>query len=219
MILFFITNLFLIIVPFVPPSSGSRTYEHLPYWVSFPPYNSLFLVIEYRILLVAFRSCICGISRRLDVLVHMEHLAAEEERIYTETRKCSSGGWYLTLGFSESARHDIRMINVAQVPSRAQMDQCFYVFEVYSWCKPRIHLSIQPRFYRVFLASRAQSIATSCDQRTCKSWVRVVSFAHCGYSSTRDWAGTDWLVKPKTLTTGLEEEESPSPRCISDSTL
>lgn len=32
--LFFSSNLFLIAVPLIPPSSGSGVYEHLPYWVS-----------------------------------------------------------------------------------------------------------------------------------------------------------------------------------------
>ncbi|KAF8157117.1 APC amino acid permease [Crassisporium funariophilum] len=31
-LLFFISNLFLVLVPFLPPASGSRTYEKLPYW-------------------------------------------------------------------------------------------------------------------------------------------------------------------------------------------
>ncbi|KAJ3709608.1 APC amino acid permease [Lentinula raphanica] len=30
--LFAISNLFLVIVPFISPATGSRTYEHLPYW-------------------------------------------------------------------------------------------------------------------------------------------------------------------------------------------
>ncbi|KAF9074561.1 APC amino acid permease [Rhodocollybia butyracea] len=30
--LFALSNLFLVTVPLIPPSSGSRTYEHLPYW-------------------------------------------------------------------------------------------------------------------------------------------------------------------------------------------
>lgn len=33
-ILFFLSNIFLIVVPLIPPAPGSRTYEHLPYWVS-----------------------------------------------------------------------------------------------------------------------------------------------------------------------------------------
>ena len=33
-ILFFLSNLFLVLVPFFPPISGSRTYRKLPYWVS-----------------------------------------------------------------------------------------------------------------------------------------------------------------------------------------
>ncbi|KAJ3981371.1 APC amino acid permease [Lentinula detonsa] len=31
-LLFAISNLFLVVFPIVPPASGSRTYEHLPYW-------------------------------------------------------------------------------------------------------------------------------------------------------------------------------------------
>ncbi|KAJ3886580.1 APC amino acid permease [Lentinula edodes] len=31
-VLFAISNLFLVVVPLIPPTSGSRTYEHLPYW-------------------------------------------------------------------------------------------------------------------------------------------------------------------------------------------
>ncbi|KAF8899569.1 amino acid permease-domain-containing protein [Mucidula mucida] len=29
---FFLSNVFLVVVPFVPPKEGGRTYEHLPYW-------------------------------------------------------------------------------------------------------------------------------------------------------------------------------------------
>ena len=32
-VVFFISNIFLIAVPFIPPTSGSKTYEKLPYWV------------------------------------------------------------------------------------------------------------------------------------------------------------------------------------------
>ncbi|KAF9446624.1 APC amino acid permease [Macrolepiota fuliginosa MF-IS2] len=31
-ILFFLSNIFLIVVPFMPPAQGSKTYERLPYW-------------------------------------------------------------------------------------------------------------------------------------------------------------------------------------------
>uniref|UniRef100_A0A0W0F3G9 Putative APC amino acid permease n=1 Tax=Moniliophthora roreri TaxID=221103 RepID=A0A0W0F3G9_MONRR len=31
-VLFFISNVFLVAVPLIPPAPGSRTYEHLPYW-------------------------------------------------------------------------------------------------------------------------------------------------------------------------------------------
>ncbi|KIK58257.1 hypothetical protein GYMLUDRAFT_228179 [Collybiopsis luxurians FD-317 M1] len=31
-VLFAISNIFLVTVPLIPPASGSRTYEHLPYW-------------------------------------------------------------------------------------------------------------------------------------------------------------------------------------------
>ncbi|TFK41799.1 APC amino acid permease [Crucibulum laeve] len=31
-ILFFLSNLFLVAIPFVPPATGSKTYEQLPYW-------------------------------------------------------------------------------------------------------------------------------------------------------------------------------------------
>ena len=33
-ILFFLSNLFLVTVPFFPPSPGAKTYDRLPYWVS-----------------------------------------------------------------------------------------------------------------------------------------------------------------------------------------
>ncbi|KAG6899249.1 hypothetical protein C0993_011951, partial [Termitomyces sp. T159_Od127] len=32
-VLFFLSNLFLVVVPLIPPSNGSRVYEHLPYWL------------------------------------------------------------------------------------------------------------------------------------------------------------------------------------------
>jgi hypothetical protein len=33
-VLFFISNIFLLVIPFLPPFKGSRTYERLAYWVS-----------------------------------------------------------------------------------------------------------------------------------------------------------------------------------------
>lgn len=33
-IAFFLCNVFLVVAPLMPPVPGSRTYEHLPYWVS-----------------------------------------------------------------------------------------------------------------------------------------------------------------------------------------
>jgi hypothetical protein len=30
---FFLSNLFLVVVPFFPPAFGERPYENLPYWV------------------------------------------------------------------------------------------------------------------------------------------------------------------------------------------
>lgn len=41
---FFLSNLFLVLVPFIPPSAGSRVYEQLPYWVS-----SIFLNLAFDI--------------------------------------------------------------------------------------------------------------------------------------------------------------------------
>ncbi|RDB27614.1 High-affinity methionine permease [Hypsizygus marmoreus] len=32
-VLFFLSNVFLVVVPLIPPSPGSRVYEHLPYWL------------------------------------------------------------------------------------------------------------------------------------------------------------------------------------------
>lgn len=33
-IFFFLSNVFLLIVPLIPPSAGYEVYEHLPYYVS-----------------------------------------------------------------------------------------------------------------------------------------------------------------------------------------
>ncbi len=33
-VLFLVSNLFLVLVPFFPPNPGARTYHRLPYWVS-----------------------------------------------------------------------------------------------------------------------------------------------------------------------------------------
>lgn len=49
-ILFFLSNLFLVVVPFFPPISGSGTYRKLPYWVSRRPnfpYCAFYPVITY----------------------------------------------------------------------------------------------------------------------------------------------------------------------------
>jgi len=34
-VLFFLSNLFLVVVPFIPPSKEKKTYKNLPYWVRF----------------------------------------------------------------------------------------------------------------------------------------------------------------------------------------
>ena len=31
---FFVSNVFLVAVPLIPPARGYRVYDHLPYWVS-----------------------------------------------------------------------------------------------------------------------------------------------------------------------------------------
>ena len=33
--IYFLSNLFLVVVPFFPPASGTSTYEKLPYWVCY----------------------------------------------------------------------------------------------------------------------------------------------------------------------------------------
>ena len=40
--IFFLSNVFLVLVPFVPPGPDSKTYEHLPYWVSLRPFRGVF---------------------------------------------------------------------------------------------------------------------------------------------------------------------------------
>lgn len=39
-VFFFLSNVFLVVVPMIPPSAGYEPYEHLPYYVSCP-------VVEY----------------------------------------------------------------------------------------------------------------------------------------------------------------------------
>ena len=81
-ILFFLSNLFLVVVPFFPPISGSRTYRKLPYWVSRcanPPllYASLhdinfshilLAVLPFLFLVYCIGMCgVCGSQSRKDI--------------------------------------------------------------------------------------------------------------------------------------------------------
>ena len=80
-ILFFLSNIFLVVVPFFPPISGSGTYRKLPYWVSRCPnlfFMCLYPAITYsliRLAVLPFPSlvyCIgmcgvCGSQSRKDI--------------------------------------------------------------------------------------------------------------------------------------------------------
>ncbi|KAG6838366.1 hypothetical protein C0991_012286, partial [Blastosporella zonata] len=43
-VLFCLSNVFLVIVPLIPPSNGSRVFEHLPYWVRTPTHSGVFVL-------------------------------------------------------------------------------------------------------------------------------------------------------------------------------
>ena len=99
--LFFLSNLFLVVVPFFPPVSGTRTYEKLPYWVSCFFLRLLLkvstLVIDIGFLKVTPSWRLHGVIDWYYILVYMEHLASEKERISSPTRMGYSGRWNLSM--------------------------------------------------------------------------------------------------------------------------
>ncbi|KNZ73622.1 High-affinity methionine permease [Termitomyces sp. J132] len=75
-VLFFLSNLFLLIVPLIPPSNGSRVYEHLPYSVC----TLLFFFVEADWFFEV--TCIRGVSSVVDwhkLLVRKMYLDTEEK--------------------------------------------------------------------------------------------------------------------------------------------
>ena len=84
---YFLSNLFLVVVPFFPTTS--RTYEKLPYWVCCSFFSFFFcqwVVIDSFLPSVAFnRQRHCYIPWH-HILVYMGYLASEKERISTSAR-------------------------------------------------------------------------------------------------------------------------------------
>lgn len=83
-ILFFLSNVFLVVVPLIPPIPGSRTYDHLPYWVSTYSsfFDSVFLTSPASWTYIWIAPRLRGVSCFIDwciILVHEMHLAPEEE--------------------------------------------------------------------------------------------------------------------------------------------
>ena len=92
---YFLSNLFLVIVPFFPPAS--RTYEKLPYWVC---YFSFFLC-TLQTLISCFTVAFNGKRHRhipwYHILVYMGYLASKKEWISSSARVGYWGRWCLSI--------------------------------------------------------------------------------------------------------------------------
>lgn len=91
--LYFLSNLFLVLVPFFPPASGKRIYEKLPYWVCYFWLQTLIDEL-FTLQTVTLSWRYSGVFDWYYVLVYMEHLASEKERIPSPTRMGYSKRWY-----------------------------------------------------------------------------------------------------------------------------
>ena len=107
--IYFLSNLLLIVVPFFPPVAVAKTYTRLPYWVMF----IFFCFLEVSTSLIdifGFSKIVApgwrfyGIIEWYRILVYMEHLASEEERILSPTRVGYSGRWYLSVCIPSSTQ-------------------------------------------------------------------------------------------------------------------
>ena len=86
-VFFFLSNVFLVGVPLVPPSKGYQVYEHLPYWVS-----RLHLLLHGPVLTepppcaVARRRVLADLPVRRRVLVRVVRVGAATRRLYARAR-------------------------------------------------------------------------------------------------------------------------------------
>ena len=84
---FFLSNIFLVVAPWIPPARGFQPYETLPYWVSAPCYQHIprLLTMSY----LAPRSrCKLNLTCRCPVLVYLVRMAPFERRLSA----CTSTG-------------------------------------------------------------------------------------------------------------------------------
>lgn len=75
--LFFLSNIFLVVIPLIPPVPGSKVYDYLPYWVSGIINLTAYPQMTGSTWLSA--ACFRGVSSFTDwgsILVHMVHLVA-----------------------------------------------------------------------------------------------------------------------------------------------
>ena len=102
-ILFFLSNLFLVVVPFFPPISGSGAYRKLPYWVSrclnLPCFICLYPAITYShirlavlpfpLLVYCIGICgVCGSQSRKDISWNVSGFYRMTESRGTLSVKC-----------------------------------------------------------------------------------------------------------------------------------
>ena len=88
-ILYFVCNVLLLIVPFIPPTEGRPTYRNLPYWVSditlLPKRRA-----EQGFALVPFCHSLCSVAYRVRILVLFRGLAPSDERLHLRKGVCTS---------------------------------------------------------------------------------------------------------------------------------
>jgi hypothetical protein len=89
--LFFLSNVFLVVVPLVPPASGSRVYEHLPYWVSSNPTYGVDaapgvpVISDFSFYSAACSSCNISVINRCCILVRLVRLATPKKWVQART--------------------------------------------------------------------------------------------------------------------------------------
>jgi hypothetical protein len=84
---YFLSNLFLVVVPFFPPAS--RTYEKLPYWVCFFFFGLCSKNPRHDSFLISLVALNWKLRRHIPwhhILVYMGYLASKKERISSSAR-------------------------------------------------------------------------------------------------------------------------------------
>ena len=84
---FFLSNIFLVVAPWIPPARGFQPYETLPYWVSAPCYQHIPRLLTMSSLAPRPR-CKLNLTCRCPLLVYLVGMAPFERQLST----CTSTG-------------------------------------------------------------------------------------------------------------------------------